>query len=97
MTSNEKKDRGVVKISLDECKGCSYCVEACPAKLLSLSEGLSHNGYRAATYVGSGCTAGGICYMVCPEPGAITVYRLAQAAGATAHVPLEGAAECRSN
>jgi len=25
-------------------------------------------GYRTAMYAGAGCTAAGICFMVCPEP-----------------------------
>ena len=40
-----------------------------------MSERLNHYGYRTAAYAGAGCTACGICFMVCPEPGAITVLR----------------------
>jgi len=29
-----------------------------------------------ATYSGEGCTGCGACFYCCPEPGAITVYRL---------------------
>jgi ferredoxin len=29
-------------------------------------------------YAGAGCTGCGICFMVCPEPGAITVLRSAK-------------------
>jgi MinD superfamily P-loop ATPase len=34
---------------------------------------LNRQGYYAAGYSGSGCTGCGICFYVCPEPGAITV------------------------
>jgi Pyruvate/2-oxoacid:ferredoxin oxidoreductase delta subunit len=31
-------------------------------------------GYFSISYVGSGCTGCGVCFYVCPEPGAITVF-----------------------
>jgi 2-oxoglutarate ferredoxin oxidoreductase subunit delta len=76
MTDAEKRDRGLLRVNADECKGCGLCVEACPRKVISLSERLNHYGYRTATYAGAGCNGCGICFMACPEPGAITVLRL---------------------
>jgi len=76
MTDAEKRDRGLLRVNADECKGCGLCVEACPRKVISLSERLNHYGYRTATYAGTGCNGCGICFMACPEPGAITVLRL---------------------
>jgi 2-oxoglutarate ferredoxin oxidoreductase subunit delta len=72
-----KPDRGKVEINQEECKGCSLCVEACPSKLLSLNAHINPYGYHPAIYSGSGCTGCGICFYICPEPGAITVLRLA--------------------
>ena len=72
----KRPDRGRLEIDTEECKGCGLCIEACPPKVISLSERLNHYGYRSAVYAGSGCTACGICFMACPEPGAITVLRL---------------------
>jgi NAD-dependent dihydropyrimidine dehydrogenase PreA subunit len=72
-----KRDRGQLRVDGDECKGCGLCIEACPPKVIGLSEQMNHYGYRTATYMGAGCTGCGICFMVCPEPGAITVLRLA--------------------
>jgi NAD-dependent dihydropyrimidine dehydrogenase PreA subunit len=69
----KKRDRGLLRVNTDECKGCGLCVEACPPKVIGMSERLNHYGYRTATYAGAGCTGCGICFMVCPEPGAITV------------------------
>jgi len=69
--------RGMVKIRIEECKGCGLCVEACPPKCLLLAHELSAYGVHPATYTGEGCTGCGICFYCCPEPGAITVYRLA--------------------
>ncbi len=71
----KKPNRGQLRIDEEECKGCGLCIEACPPKVIALSERLNHYGYRSAVYAGSGCTACGICFMACPEPGAITVMR----------------------
>ena len=71
-----KHDRGSIQVDTEECKGCGLCIEACPPKVIALSERLNHYGYRTATYAGSGCTGCGICFFACPEPGAITVLRL---------------------
>jgi 2-oxoglutarate ferredoxin oxidoreductase subunit delta len=70
-----KPDRGTVELSSEECKGCGLCVEACPPKVLSLSERLNRYGYHTAEYAGAGCTGCGICFFACPEPGGIVVLR----------------------
>lgn len=74
-TPDSRPDRGSLRVNGEECKGCGLCVEACPPRVIHLSDWLNHYGYRTATYIGSGCTGCGICFMVCPEPGAITVLR----------------------
>ena len=71
-----KRDRGLLRVDVNECKGCGLCIEACPPKAIHLSEELNHYGYRTATYNGTRCTGCGICFFACPEPGAITVLRL---------------------
>ena len=75
MSNEIKRDRGRLQVEIDECKGCGLCVEACPPKVIHLSDQLNHYGYRTAQYAGAGCTGCGICFLVCPEPGAITVFR----------------------
>jgi len=76
MTDAKKPDRGRLEIDTEECKGCGLCMEACPPKVIGMSERMNHYGYRTALYAGAGCTGCGICFMACPEPGAITVLRL---------------------
>jgi 2-oxoglutarate ferredoxin oxidoreductase subunit delta len=73
--AGEKQDRGVLRIDVDECKGCGLCIEACPPKVIGMNDRMNHFGYKTAFYSGSGCTGCGICFLICPEPGAITVYR----------------------
>ena len=76
MTTNAKRDRGLIRINSQECKGCGLCVGACPPKVLRMTERLNRYGYHPAEYRGRGCTGCGICFYVCPEPGGITVLRL---------------------
>lgn len=95
-----KKDRGQLRVDIEECKGCGLCVEACPPKVIGMSDDLNHYGYRTATYVGAGCTGCGICFMVCPEPGAITVLRAVNRPAPTGRGVVTGtlgASECASN
>jgi 2-oxoglutarate ferredoxin oxidoreductase subunit delta len=66
-------DRGDVMIAPHLCKGCRLCIAACPPAVLEQSDFLNRQGYYAVSYRGSGCTGCGICFYVCPEPGAITV------------------------
>lgn len=82
MDQTGARDRGMVRIDENECKGCGLCIQACPPKVISLSNRLNHFGYRTALYAGTGCTGCGICFLACPEPGAITVLRLASSPGA---------------
>ncbi|HTW80459.1 MAG TPA: 4Fe-4S dicluster domain-containing protein [Terracidiphilus sp.] len=71
-----KRDRGLIAMDEQECKGCGLCIEACPPHVIGMSDKFNHYGYRTAFYKGAGCTGCGVCFMVCPEPGAITVYVL---------------------
>jgi len=65
----------LVVIEPSECKGCRLCVESCPKECIVIGSEINGIGYQYARYTGRGCTACGICYYVCPEPGAITVIR----------------------
>jgi 2-oxoglutarate ferredoxin oxidoreductase subunit delta len=84
MAEKSQRDRGSLRIDSNECKGCGLCIEACPPKVIHLTDQLNPYGYRPAMYQGSGCTGCGICYLICPEPGAITVLRLTHAAASSA-------------
>jgi 2-oxoglutarate ferredoxin oxidoreductase subunit delta len=75
MTDTAKLDKGVIVTNPEECKGCGLCVEACTPGVLRLAEHLNRYGYHPAIYIGHGCTACGLCFYVCPEPGGIRVYK----------------------
>jgi len=71
-------DRGDVQVAVHLCKGCCLCVAACPPGVLAQSDFLNRQGYYAISYRGTGCTGCGICFYVCPEPGALTVRKRTQ-------------------
>jgi NAD-dependent dihydropyrimidine dehydrogenase PreA subunit len=92
-SNSGKRDRGLLRVDVNECKGCGLCIEACPPNAIHLSDELNHYGYRTATYNGTGCTGCGICFFACPEPGAITILRLRRGAA----IQMEEALACGSN
>lgn len=74
MSSEGKIDQPYPVIIQDECKGCGRCINACPKKVLELSNHINGQGYRTARYIGTGCTGCAICFYNCPEPYAIEVF-----------------------
>jgi len=64
-----------VLINQEFCKGCGYCVQICPKKVLVLSGDFnSHGYYPAMVHDNNHCIGCGFCAQVCPEV-AISVYR----------------------
>ncbi|MBN2735520.1 MAG: 4Fe-4S dicluster domain-containing protein [Spirochaetales bacterium] len=63
-----------VVIKKELCKGCSFCIKACPKSVLSLSSDINNRGFNYAEYAGEGCTGCGFCFYSCPELDAIEVY-----------------------
>jgi NAD-dependent dihydropyrimidine dehydrogenase PreA subunit len=64
-----------IVIESSECKGCRLCVESCQQECIVIGSEINVQGYQFARFAKAGCTACGICYYVCPEPGAITVIK----------------------
>jgi NAD-dependent dihydropyrimidine dehydrogenase PreA subunit len=62
-------------IEADLCKGCRLCVETCPRSCLEIGNSINKLGYQNARFATWSCTACGLCFYACPEPGAITVYK----------------------
>lgn len=60
------------------CKGCSYCVLACPRGLISIDQDRINNlGYNPAVFTNNDaapCTGCALCAEICPEV-LIEVYR----------------------
>lgn len=64
-----------ITINPEECKGCRLCIEACKKNCIVIGTSFNKIGYQYAQFKKKTCTACGLCYYVCPEPGAITVYK----------------------
>lgn len=64
-----------IEIEPSQCKGCKLCVESCPCQCIVIGSKINEYGYQYARFDKQDCTACGICYYVCPELGAITVFK----------------------
>lgn len=54
----------------DFCKGCGHCVEACPKKIIVISEKLNSKGYHPATVLEENmkeCIGCASCARMCPD------------------------------
>jgi NAD-dependent dihydropyrimidine dehydrogenase PreA subunit len=64
----------IVRVRESECKGCAICASVCPKHCLHISDRLNASGYATVEFVNpEACTACGLCFFSCPEPGALTV------------------------
>lgn len=62
------KFRGDVFICVDRCKGCGFCIEFCPPKVLATSEKYNCHGYHPPLLVNqAGCTGCDLCGLYCPD------------------------------
>ena len=58
-----------VTFDTDRCKGCGLCVDACPKKILVMSEKeLNAKGYHPAAITNENqCIACAFCALMCPD------------------------------
>ncbi len=67
--------KGMIVIDKELCKGCTYCVDACPFGVIVIEERFNEKGYFPASPEHlDKCTGCAICAQMCPEV-AIEVYR----------------------
>ena len=63
-----KVPRGVVQLIAERCKGCGFCVEFCPKKVLSMSSQTNAKGYHLPEIIeDSHCPNCGLCMLLCPD------------------------------
>lgn len=66
--TGRKKIKGRIVIDRELCKGCRYCIEACPKAAISVDEEFNGMGYFPAVVVHpEKCTGCAVCARMCPE------------------------------
>ncbi len=57
-----------IEFDVDRCKGCGFCIEACPQKILRFREGFNKMGVHAAEiFEPDKCTGCTFCAIMCPD------------------------------
>lgn len=62
-----KVTRGEVHIIEERCKGCGYCIEYCPRKVLQFSARFNAKGYHPPEVQTDSCLNCHYCELLCPE------------------------------
>jgi 2-oxoglutarate ferredoxin oxidoreductase subunit delta len=59
---------GELFIIVDRCKGCDFCIEFCPNKVLEASPEFNNKGYHPPVMKENHeCNNCGLCEVICPE------------------------------
>jgi 2-oxoglutarate ferredoxin oxidoreductase subunit delta len=67
MTAQPPPARGRVFIRIERCKGCEFCVEFCPQKVLALSTEFNPKGFHYPVVVKDVCINCNLCVSLCPD------------------------------
>lgn len=60
--------RGRVEIERELCKGCGFCIEFCPRKVLAPDSGFNAKGYHPPVAVNpEDCVGCNLCGLYCPD------------------------------
>ena len=62
-----KENKEKLYMNPKRCKGCGYCINACPQDALSVSDFVNEKGYNTVQVDETKCVACGMCYRVCPD------------------------------
>ena len=63
-----RASKGEVHLIKDECKGCGYCIEFCPKKVLEESDEINARGVHPPRIAHEeDCIMCGFCTAVCPD------------------------------
>jgi 2-oxoglutarate ferredoxin oxidoreductase subunit delta len=63
-----KKPKGIVYIIEERCKGCGFCIEFCPLKVLEFAEHFNPKGYHPPRLIDADkCNGCDLCGMLCPD------------------------------
>jgi len=65
--------RGMLFLREERCKGCGFCIDFCPKKVLRQSEETNSKGYHLPElYDVEGCIVCDVCTEICPD---LAIYR----------------------
>jgi len=57
-----------ISIDKEKCKGCMFCVEVCPKKILIRSTEVNEKGLQFVVVEDpDNCTGCGLCALMCPD------------------------------
>ena len=57
-----------IKIDIEKCKGCEFCVSVCPNENIRLVNEMNKKGYHYAEIIDKKrCTGCGLCFQMCPD------------------------------
>ena len=60
--------KGRIVIDRELCKGCGYCITACPKSLIVFDDSFNAMSYHPAIPLSSEkCNGCGLCAVVCPD------------------------------
>jgi len=63
-----KVPRGEVRVLIERCKGCGFCIEYCPKDVLVMSDDFNRKGYHyPRTVREEECVNCNLCEMICPD------------------------------
>ncbi len=67
-TAAEGRRHGKIRIRTELCKGCKYCVLACPKGVIEMGKKLAPSGfYTAEAARMMDCSGCALCARMCPE------------------------------
>ncbi len=72
MSDKKLRKKGNVSIDVERCKGCWYCINYCPTKVLVVSDMMNSKGYHPPKFVEDEdenrvCIACHLCELYCPD------------------------------